>query len=106
MNDIRKIPLAERIRGVSKAGIPLAMSMTACDFLSVAGEITGQEARYEMLYQTHIAPHDRADGMKKRVCELITDADVMEPEDRDNLLFWLLIEPFVNMEDMERRQEP
>ncbi len=106
MNDIRKIPLAERIRGISKAGIPLALSMTARDFLDVTGEITGQEARYEMLYQTHIAPHDRVAGTGKRVCELIVDADVMEPEDWDNLLFWLLIEPFVNMEDMERRQEP
>jgi len=106
MDDIKKMPLAERIRGVSKAGLPLAMSMTSRDFLSVAGEITGQEARYEIIYRTHIAPHDRVAGIGKRVCELITDADVMGPKDRDNLLFWLLIEPFANMDEIERRQEP
>lgn len=104
MDEVKTIPLAERIRGASKGGFPLALSMTAYDFLGVTGEITGQEERYEKLYQTHIAPHDRTDGMRKRVCELTAEADALEPEDRDNLLFWLLIEPFVNMEDMERRQ--
>lgn len=104
MDDIKKMPLAQRIRGVSKAGLPLAMSLTACDFLGVAGEITGQESRYEKIYQDHIAPYDRVAGTGKRVCELVADADVMGPKDRANLLFWLLVEPFANMEEMERSQ--
>jgi len=106
MDNIKTIPLAERICNASTAALPLALSLTARDFLGVAGEITGQEERYEMLYRTHIAPFDRTSGIGKRVCELIAEADTMEPEDRDNTLFWLMIEPFVTMEEMERRQEP
>ncbi len=106
MDNVKTIPLTERIRNASKAALPLALSLTARDFLGTAGEITGQEERYETLYRTHIAPFDREGGIGKRVCELIAEADTMEPEDRDNTLFWLMIEPFVTMEDMERRQEP
>ncbi len=104
MDDRQKIPLAERIRGAAAcgSGIPQAMGITACDFLGVAGEITGQEERYEKLYQAHIAPHDGAGGAEKRVCELVVEADTMGPKDRENILFWLLVEPFANME-MERR---
>jgi len=106
MDDRKNIPLAERIRGAAScgSGIPLAMGLSAYDFLGVAGEITGQEERYEKLYQTHIAPHDSTDGAGKRVCDLVVEADTMEPKERANLLFWLLVEPFANM-DMERRQE-
>lgn len=104
MDDRKKIPLAERIRGAAfcGTGIPSAMGISAYDFLGVAGEITGQEERYEKLYQTHIASHDSTDGAGKRVCELVVEADTMEPRDREKILFWLLVEPFANM-DMERR---
>ncbi len=103
MDDRKKIPLAERIRGAAAcgSGIPQAMGIAAYDFLGVAGEVTGQEERYEKLYQTHIAPYDRTEGIRKRVCELVVEADTMEPKDRENILFWLLVEPFANM-DMER----
>ncbi len=104
MDDRQKIPLAERIRGAAAcgSGIPQAMGITAYDFLGTAGEVTGQEERYEKLYQTHVAPHDRTEDIRKRVCELVIEADTMEPEARANTLFWLLVEPFANME-MERR---
>jgi len=101
MADRKQIPLAERIRAAASCGtgIPFAMGISAYDFFGVAGEITGQEERYEKLYQTHIAPHD---GAGKRVCELVVEADTMGPKDRENILFWLLVEPFANME-MEGR---
>jgi len=104
MDDRKKIPLTERIHAAASCGtgIPSAMGISAYDFLGVAGEITGQEERYGKLYQTHIAPHDSTGGVGKRVCELIVEADTMEPRERADLLFWLLVEPFANM-DMERR---
>jgi len=105
MDNIKTIPLAERISGAFKADFPRGLLITAYDFLGVTGEITGEEGRYEKLYQTYIAPHDGKDGTHKRVCELIADADSMEPEDRDDILFWLLIEPFANLEPRERGQK-
>lgn len=102
MDNIRKTPLAERIRGASRTDLPRAISLTARDFLGIAGEITGQEERYEKLYQTRIAPHDKKGDIGKLVCELAVEADTMAPGDRDNILFWLLIEPFANMDETER----
>ncbi len=103
MTDRKKMPLAERIRGAAACGrgVPRAMGITAYDFLGTAGEVTGQEERYEKLYQVHVAPYDRTSGAGKRVYELAVEADAMGPEARENILFWLLVEPFANM-DMER----
>lgn len=106
MDNIKKIPLAERIRGVvpSNTRLPLAMSLYAEDFLGVVGEITGQEDRYEKIYQTCVAPYDGTGETEQRVCDLIAGTDGQRPADRNNLLFWLLVEPFVNIETMERRK--
>lgn len=106
MDNIKRIPLAERIRSVvpNKASLPLAMFLYAEDFLGVAGEITGQEERYEKIYQTCVAPYDGTGETEKRVCDLAADADRQRPADRKNLLFWLLVEPFVSIETMERRE--
>ncbi len=103
MGNIKILPLSERIRGAGGTSFPIALSLTAYDFLGVVGEMTGQVERYEKLYQTCIAPHDM---MGKRVYELIEEAHTMEPEEQDNTLFWLMIEPFANLEQMERRQKP
>lgn len=105
MDNIKKIPLAERIRGVvpNRMNLPLAMSLYAGDFLGVVGEITGQEDRYEEIYQTCVAPYEGAGEAEQRVCDLIAGTDGQRPADRNNLLFWLLVEPFVNIETTERR---
>lgn len=68
MDNIKRIPLAERIRSAvpNKASLPLAMFLYAEDFLGVAGEITGQKERYEKIYQTCVAPYDGAGETEKR----------------------------------------
>lgn len=103
MNSSKKIPLAERMHSVvpSKADIPLAMGLRPLDLLELVGEMTGQEARYEGIYQTYIAPHSGTEETPKRVYKLVIDAGELGPKERANILFWLLVDPFATLNNIE-----
>lgn len=108
MSESKKIPLAERMNSVTvnKANMPRAMGMCLPDFFGVMGEMTGRQERYLIAYQTHIAPHAGPEDRPKRVCELAVEAEKIAAEKRASVLFWLLVEPFEALNEMEGGKTP
>lgn len=108
MSESEKIPLAERMNSVtfSKINMPCAAGMCLPDFFGVVGEMTGRPERYQIAYRAHIAPHAVPEDRPKRVCELAVEAEKIAAEKRASVLFWLLVEPFEALNEMEGGKTP
>lgn len=98
-----KLSLQQRISRVRpvKGIVPQATCLCAYDFLGVIGEMLGQSERYETIYNLKIKQYDCADGSKKSVCEMVHAAQHLSSNAQDQLLYWLLIEPFISMDRQE-----
>lgn len=105
MAEIKRIPLAERISGVipSDAGIPQAMGMCTKDLMEVLGEMTGLEEKFGWLLG--FVQDFEGEESPKLVCKLAEEALGWAPEDRTQLLFWLLAEPFALLYKAEGGEE-
>lgn len=105
MDEIRQIPLAERICGAvsSAADIPAAMGMYTDDLMGVLGEMTGQEEKFRWLLG--FVQDFEEDESPRRVCKLAVDALEWGPEERTQILFWMLAEPFALLYKAEGGEE-
>ena len=107
MNPPSKQSLSERMRGVTpnKIKLPNAVGLCNRDFFAAVGRMTGQEERYQFIYETHIQPYESTPDGSQRICELADEADALEEGEKNNLLFWLLVEPFVTMKENKERND-
>ena len=86
--------------------IPVAARLCDIDFFAVISEITGQSRRYQEIYQSQVAPYGTADGDLKSICDLVASSDRLPPAEWEQVLFWLLVEPFAAIEKKERKEIP
>ena len=107
MNLSSKQPLSERMRGVTphRIKLPNAVGLYNRDFFAAVGRMTGQEERYESIYETRIQPYEDMSDGGQRIYELAAEADGLEEGEKNNLLFWLLVEPFVTMKENKERND-
>ena len=102
-----KIPLAQRLQSAAhgRKGLPWALGIYDLDFYREIGEMTHQEERYQSVYEEHIKPYGSPDGSMKCLYDLVTEADELEEADRQDLLFWLLVEPFATIHTQQNNKE-
>lgn len=101
---IKKISLAQRMGKVSqfKGKLPRAIGLYDFDFFDEVGAMTAQEERYRSIFEKEIKPYrDTDDDTMERMYTLVTRADELEDSDRQNLLFWLLVEPFATIQNQQ-----
>ena len=102
-----KTPLAERIRGVTppRLRLPRAMELCDTDFFRTVGRLTEQEDVYQSIYERHIWLYGSRGDAMKRVWDLVLAADSLEDWAKHDLLFWVLIDPFITIQETERRNK-
>lgn len=101
-----KRPIADRLRDARRGEdqIPAAMGLCTVDFLETVGEMTGQKDRYQSIYSCQIAPYEIDES--PRILQLIVNAEsFFEDTARQNLLYWVLIEPFLTLNTSFYRKE-
>lgn len=101
------ISLEQRLRRArsSTRVTPLAVWLPARDFLESTGRMLGEHPRYQTIYELKIRQYCGDGDQQRTVCELVHAARHLPPQDRDPLLYWLLIEPFVYINSVERRKK-
>ena len=99
MKPAEKISLAQRIHMASpgRGGLPNAVGLCDVDFFEVIGELTGLEEEYQSIYQSYVAPYANEDGSLTRIYHLVERAEEQEEYRRQDLLYWVLVEPFVTL---------
>lgn len=101
-----KIPLAQQLQNAAhgRKELPLALGIYDLDFYREIGEITNQEERYQSVYEEHIKSYGNPDGSMKCLYDLVTEADELEEANRQDLLFWLLVEPLATIHNQQNKE--
>ena len=101
----RQIPLAERVQRVKGIrSIPFALGLRDVDFFQTIGEMTGDEEKYNQAYASHIRDYGSTNEERKDIYNLVVLADQLDDEALENLLYWILVEPFAALAKQNQKE--
>ena len=90
----RRIPLAERLQlAQSDYTFPTAIGLRDIDFFYTVGKMTGEEEKYNQAYDSYIREYGSTDETRVDVINLIEQAERLDGEAREQLLYWTLGAP-------------
>ena len=104
MAEILKIPLDQRLKRLgSKAAIPFAcLELFIDDYFSEAAKMCdGYKPDLWKIYESEVMQYNYRDGSDSLLTEIVHVADGLPCDERTNLLYHVLVEPFAALEDKE-----
>ena len=104
----QRIPLAERLQLVrGNYFLPAAVGLRDVDFFSTVGRMTGEEEKYAQVYESYIREYGSTDKVRRDVFNLVAvaQAEQLDDETREKLLYWTLVEPFTAIKNAKQNQE-
>lgn len=103
---IRRIPLAERLQMARGANsFPLAVGLCDADFFRTIGRMTGEKEKYDQVYQSYIRMYGSNDETRVNVIDLVIQAEQLDDEALEKLLYWTLVEPFAAIKKAGENQK-
>ena len=102
----QRLPLTVRLQiARGRYFLPFAVGLRDVEYFETVGKMTGEEEKYARVYESYIKEHGSTGEKRVGVFDLVAQAEWLDEETQEKLLYLTLIEPFAAISKAEQNQK-